>query len=92
MVFSNDQLGCLANKIRLLAYKRDVRDDKYRDLDNELVWPVRIGFVGANHSMIVGCVHSGSGELGSKNHDRDERLPGTRVHCKDGILVKCACC
>lgn len=40
MEFSNDQLGRLANKIGLLAYKRDVRDDEYRDLDgfkNELV-------------------------------------------------------
>ena len=35
MVFSNDQLGRLANKIRLLTYKRDKWDDKYRDLDNK---------------------------------------------------------
>jgi len=36
MVFSNDQLGRFANKIRLLAYKWDMRDDKYRDLEDEL--------------------------------------------------------
>jgi len=33
MVFSNDQLGRLANEIRLLADKRDVWDDKHRNLD-----------------------------------------------------------
>ena len=42
--------------------------------------------------MILGYVDPGSGELGSKNHDRDERLPSTSVHCEDGILVQCACC
>ena len=35
MVFSNDQLGRLANKIGLLAYKWNMRDDKYRNLDGE---------------------------------------------------------
>lgn len=42
--------------------------------------------------MTLGYVDSGSGELGSKNHDRDERLPGTCAHCEDGILAQCACC
>jgi len=35
MVLPNNQLGRLANVIRLLAYKWDVRNDKYRNLDNE---------------------------------------------------------
>jgi hypothetical protein len=35
VVFSNDQLGRLADKIRLLAYKWDMWDDEHRYLENE---------------------------------------------------------
>ena len=42
--------------------------------------------------MIMGYFESSSGELGSEDHDGYERLPGTRVHCEDGILVVCAFC
>jgi hypothetical protein len=34
VVFSNDELGSLANKICLLAYKGDMRDDEHRDLES----------------------------------------------------------
>jgi hypothetical protein len=92
MILSNDKRSCLANKIRLLAYKWDMWDDEYRNLKKAvLVWLVRPGDKDVDHPMALRRLGSRGVKLGSKNHDRDERLAGACVHCKDSILVKCAC-